>query len=101
MNVTEIKINTQHIKIFYCLGRWADEEEEEIERPKPIRPLGGVAIAPPPSLQEPTPEPAPVISNKLQPSSYGSSVAAKIMARYIFNSQKSLIKGTFPFQIWF
>lgn len=71
-------------------GRWADEEEEEIERPKPIRPLGGVAIAPPPSLQEPTPEPAPVISNKLQPSSYGSSVAAKIMARYGFKEGQGL-----------
>lgn len=66
----------------FCLGRWADEEEEEIERPKPIRPLGGVAIAPPPSLQESTPEPALVIPNKPQPSSsYGNSVAAKIMAR--------------------
>lgn len=61
-------------------GRWANEEEEE-ERPKPARQSGFVAIAPPPSLQESTPESAPIIPNKPQPSNYGGSVAAKIMAR--------------------
>ncbi|KAF7269277.1 splicing factor 45 [Rhynchophorus ferrugineus] len=70
-------------------GRWADEEEEE--RPKVQRPAGGVAIAPPPSLQEPSPDAVPVIPNKPQPSTYGGgSVAAKIMARYGFKEGQGL-----------
>lgn len=61
-------------------GRWANDEEEE-ERPKPVRASGGAAIAPPASLQESIPDPVPIIPVKPQPSSYGGSVAAKIMAR--------------------
>lgn len=68
-------------------GRWADEEEEE--RPKASRPVGGVAIAPPPSLQQSSPEPIPIIPAKPQPP-YGGSVAAKIMARYGFKEGQGL-----------
>jgi len=70
-------------------GRWAEDEEEE--RPKPTRPVGGAAIAPPLSLQQPSPEPVPIIPNKPQPS-YGGSVAAKIMARYGFKEGQGLGK---------
>lgn len=74
---------------FFLLGRWAEEEEEE-PVPKQPRPAGGVAIAPPPSLQESS-EPLPIIPNKPQPSaSYGGSVAAKIMARYGFKEGQGL-----------
>ncbi|XP_050307227.1 splicing factor 45 [Anthonomus grandis grandis] len=69
-------------------GRWADDEEEE--RPKPVRPMGGVAIAPPPSLQDSSPDPVPIIPNKPQSNSYGGSVAAKIMARYGFKEGQGL-----------
>ncbi|CAG9858821.1 unnamed protein product [Phyllotreta striolata] len=69
-------------------GRWADEDDEPVQ--KPARPTGGVAIAPPPSLQEPV-EVAPIVPNKPQPvSSYGGSVAAKIMARYGFKEGQGL-----------
>ncbi|XP_072393786.1 splicing factor 45 [Diabrotica undecimpunctata] len=70
-------------------GRWNEEDEEEIA-PKQPRPSGGVAIAPPPSLQEPS-DPVPIIPTKPQPtSSYGGSVAAKIMARYGFKEGQGL-----------
>ncbi|CAG9833224.1 unnamed protein product [Diabrotica balteata] len=70
-------------------GRWNEEDEEEIA-PKQPRPSGGVAIAPPPSLQEPS-DPVPIIPAKPQPtSSYGGSVAAKIMARYGFKEGQGL-----------
>ncbi|KAL1490636.1 hypothetical protein ABEB36_013297 [Hypothenemus hampei] len=72
-------------------GRWAEDEEEE-ERPKISRPSGGVAIAPPPSLQEAIADPIPIIPAKPQPSSYGGSVAAKIMARYGFKEGQGLGK---------
>ncbi|KAJ3654322.1 hypothetical protein Zmor_013517 [Zophobas morio] len=74
-------------------GRWADEDEEmEPVQPKP-RPSGGVAIAPPPSLQEPA-EASPIFPPKpATPSSnFGSSVAAKIMARYGFKEGQGLGK---------
>nr|AEE62404.1 unknown [Dendroctonus ponderosae] len=70
-------------------GRWTAEDEEE-ERPKPVRPSGGAAIAPPPSLQESTPDPLPIIPNKAQAAGYGGSVAAKIMARYGFKEGQGL-----------
>nr|XP_023012353.1 splicing factor 45 [Leptinotarsa decemlineata] len=70
-------------------GRWTEEDEEPPIQ-KPARPSGGVAIAPPPSLQEPS-ESVPIFPNKPQPtSSYGGSVAAKIMARYGFKEGQGL-----------
>lgn len=74
-------------------GRW--EEEEEIHEPvqKAPRLGGGAAIAPPPSLQEPQ-ESAPVFAPKPQaaPPLSGSSVAAKIMAKYGFKEGQGLGK---------
>lgn len=57
----------------------SDSEEEDVEPDRPVR--GGVAIAPPPMLQDAssldvTPRPS------VGPS--GASVAAKIMAKYGF-----------------
>lgn len=58
----------------------SDEEEEEIvERPRGV----GVAIAPPPSLQESSPLPASGDTLR-SPAASGASVAAKIMAKYGF-----------------
>lgn len=59
----------------------SDEEEEggvERERGR----VGGVAIAPPPSLQETSP--APATEPVRAPVASGASVAAKIMAKYGF-----------------
>lgn len=73
-------------------GRW--DEEEEIHEPvqKAPRVGGGVAIAPPPSLQEPL-ETAPIFPTKPPSTSYGgSSVAAKIMAKYGFKEGQGLGK---------
>lgn len=74
-------------------GRW--EDEEEVPEPpvtKVPRPSGGVAIAPPPSLQE-QPEVPPVFLTKSAGTSYGgSSVAAKIMAKYGFKEGQGLGK---------
>ncbi|XP_060517211.1 splicing factor 45 [Cylas formicarius] len=69
-------------------GRWADDEEEPA--PKTPRPSGGVAIAPPPSLQEASADSVPIVPSKPQPPSYGGSVAAKIMARYGFKEGQGL-----------
>ncbi|KAL3282876.1 hypothetical protein HHI36_006035 [Cryptolaemus montrouzieri] len=72
-------------------GRW-EEEEEEPEPIKKPRPSGGVAIAPPPSLQEPS-EPIPVFPNKpLNTILGGGSIAAKIMAKYGFREGQGLGK---------
>ncbi|XP_022901889.2 splicing factor 45 [Onthophagus taurus] len=90
-------------------GRWADDEEE-IEPPPKIARMGqGAAIAPPPSLQEALspPRSSSLTSKSSTPtsgtnttnninnnsSSYsGSSVAAKIMAKYGFKEGQGLGK---------
>lgn len=71
-------------------GRRDSEEEEEEERPQRT---GGVAIAPPPSLQEAkvdSPVSSPVIPANI--SFAGSAVAAKIMAKYGFKEGQGLGK---------
>ncbi|XP_018319487.1 splicing factor 45 [Agrilus planipennis] len=69
-------------------GRW-EEDEEPVT--KSSRVGGGVAIAPPPSLQEP-PE-APIVIKPTLVNTYdGSSVAAKIMAKYGFKEGQGLGK---------
>lgn len=73
-------------------GRWEDEEEIREPPPKASRVGGGVAIAPPPSLQEPL-ELAPIFPTKPQVNTYGGgSVAAKIMAKYGFKEGQGLGK---------
>lgn len=76
------------------IGRWEEEEEEEINEPlqKSPRVSGGVAIAPPPSLQE-SPEHLSITPVKQTMNTYGgSSVAAKIMAKYGFKEGQGLGK---------
>lgn len=73
-------------------GRWEDDEDTREPIQKAPRPGGGVAIAPPPSLQEPA-DSAPLFPSKPQAASYGgSSVAAKIMAKYGFKEGQGLGK---------
>ncbi|RZB38933.1 splicing factor 45 [Asbolus verrucosus] len=74
-------------------GRWAEEDEEMEPVPAKPRSSGGVAIAPPPSLQEAA-DSTPIFPNKPQTTSgnFGSSVAAKIMARYGFKEGQGLGK---------
>lgn len=75
-------------------GRKDSDEEEEEE--KPATRVGGVAIAPPPSLQEPTPpnesprSPAAPLSGEKYGLGFGGSVAAKIMAKYGFKVRGEL-----------
>lgn len=71
-------------------GRWAEEEEEEPRIEAKPRTSTGVAIAPPPSLQEAVEIPS--VASLAQPApSYGaSSVAAKIMAKYGFKEGQGL-----------
>nr|CAD7258226.1 unnamed protein product [Timema shepardi] len=63
-------------------------EEEEEEPPTPQR-TGGAAIAPPPSLQEANSGPGSALTSA---TSYGASVAAKIMAKYGFREGQGLGK---------
>lgn len=76
-------------------GRWTDEEDEFNPEPTTSRPNVGVAIAPPPSLVEPStscPDSPP--RGPLAGISYGAtnSVAAKIMAKYGFKEGQGLGK---------
>ncbi|CAG2061755.1 unnamed protein product, partial [Timema podura] len=64
------------------------QEEEEEEPPTPQR-TGGAAIAPPPSLQEANSGPGSALTSA---TSYGASVAAKIMAKYGFREGQGLGK---------
>ncbi|GJQ69684.1 putative nucleic acid binding protein [Trypoxylus dichotomus] len=72
-------------------GRWVEEEEEMEPPAKSSRVGSGAAIAPPPSLQEHQESPPPMKATA--PSTYGgSSVAAKIMAKYGFKEGQGLGK---------
>lgn len=67
------------------MPRPIEEEEEDSERLTNMGSTprtGGAAIAPPPSLQESTPASDPPSGAKPIPSFGGSSVAAKIMAKF-------------------
>ncbi|KAI4465801.1 splicing factor 45 spf45 [Holotrichia oblita] len=73
-------------------GRWVEEEEEMEPPAKSSRVGSGAAIAPPPSLQEPQ-EAAPSSKSAPPVSTYGgTSVAAKIMAKYGFKEGQGLGK---------
>lgn len=76
-------------------GRRISDEEEDDEINTSLR-LGGVAIAPPPSLQEVKAEPGNMSSAKTSSnpniSFAGSAVAAKIMAKYGFKEGQGLGK---------
>lgn len=77
-------------------GRWENDEEDEIIRPEVVKPARpGVAIAPPPSLQESITESPPflVTTPPSGNNSYGaSSIAARIMAKYGFKEGQGLGK---------
>lgn len=67
------------------LSRPIEEEEEDTDRIANLGATprtGGAAIAPPPSLQEPSSPVDTSASPKPVPSFGGSSVAAKIMAKF-------------------
>ncbi|XP_052865767.1 splicing factor 45 [Anopheles cruzii] len=74
-------------------GRPSSDDEEEF-RPGQARTSSGAAIAPPPSLQETIGLPIPEGGSKVsQLAAYGgSSVAAKIMAKYGFKDGQGLGK---------
>lgn len=73
-------------------GRWVEEEEEMDPPPKAARVGSGAAIAPPLSLQEPQDSP-PSLKMSTTTNTYGgSSVAAKIMAKYGFKEGQGLGK---------
>lgn len=82
--------NTPPQKLSGFAGR--SDDTENYNKSPPARSSIGVAIAPPPSLQESTPI-IPALLNNSNSSSYGTgSVAAKIMAKYGFKDGQGLGK---------
>uniref|UniRef100_A0A1B6DNJ9 Splicing factor 45 n=2 Tax=Clastoptera arizonana TaxID=38151 RepID=A0A1B6DNJ9_9HEMI len=80
---------------FAGAGTGRRESDSEDEEPSERIPRGaGVAIAPPPSLQESSPAPLDTSPARMttNPPQYGASVAAKIMAKYGFKEGQGLGK---------